>query len=232
MNRQIIVIAGWLTLLSSATIADDLTIPNTFTPGTPARAAEVNGNFTAVETSVDDNAADISANITSIQANSNATQANASSIASLVSGTGLQVYSQGSAFARVLDISSTGAWLLSGTGYMFETELGDSNPKWLRQMTIYYAELNCVGTAYVTGWPEWVGINGGVFVSRDLANPQVVYVPQGSERQPFTSLSRNTGGGCLNGDATSLFHAAFPNDESITGVSNNEPLRPYKIGSP
>lgn len=35
--------------------ASDLTIPNSFTAGTSAVAAEVNANFTAVETAVDDN---------------------------------------------------------------------------------------------------------------------------------------------------------------------------------
>jgi hypothetical protein len=36
-------------------IAGEVTIPNTFTSGTTARAAEVNDNFTAVKTEVDDN---------------------------------------------------------------------------------------------------------------------------------------------------------------------------------
>ena len=35
--------------------ASSLSIPNSFTAGTPAVAAEVNGNFTAVQTAVDDN---------------------------------------------------------------------------------------------------------------------------------------------------------------------------------
>jgi hypothetical protein len=45
--------------LTGSAMADDLTIPNTFQAGTPARAAEMNANFSAVETSVDDNAADM-----------------------------------------------------------------------------------------------------------------------------------------------------------------------------
>jgi hypothetical protein len=47
--------------MTSIALADDLTIPNTFQPNTPARAADVNANFDAVEASVDDNAADIAA---------------------------------------------------------------------------------------------------------------------------------------------------------------------------
>ncbi|MDP2274738.1 MAG: tail fiber domain-containing protein [Archangium sp.] len=43
-------------LLAGATaLAGNVTLPNTFTPNTPARAAEVNANFTAVKTAVDDN---------------------------------------------------------------------------------------------------------------------------------------------------------------------------------
>lgn len=53
-----------LTLLSSSiitlpVIAGDLDIPTQFTAGTPAVAADVNDNFNAVKTAVDDNAADI-----------------------------------------------------------------------------------------------------------------------------------------------------------------------------
>jgi len=57
MNRLTTI--GLLLLVAGSAIADDVTIPNTFTAGTPARAAEVNENFTAVETSVDDNAMDV-----------------------------------------------------------------------------------------------------------------------------------------------------------------------------
>ena len=57
----------FLTLLCAGySLADDVTIPNTFTAGTPARAADVNGNFTAVEASVDDNAAGVQANAAAI----------------------------------------------------------------------------------------------------------------------------------------------------------------------
>ena len=54
-------------LIVGTAAADDLTLPNTFQAGTPARAAEVNANFSAVETSVDDNAADIAVVSASVQ---------------------------------------------------------------------------------------------------------------------------------------------------------------------
>ena len=49
--------------------AADLTIPNTFTAGTPAVAADVNANFTAVESAVDDNNTNITTNATGITTN-------------------------------------------------------------------------------------------------------------------------------------------------------------------
>jgi hypothetical protein len=47
--------------LSSAAIAAELTIPETFSKGAPANADQVNANFTAVKTAVDDNNARINA---------------------------------------------------------------------------------------------------------------------------------------------------------------------------
>jgi len=44
-------LSGFLTVATAASV----TIPNTFTSGTKAVAAQVNGNFTAVKTAVDDN---------------------------------------------------------------------------------------------------------------------------------------------------------------------------------
>ena len=79
-------------ILGSSTVsADDLTIPNTFTAGTPARAAEVNANFTAVEASVDDNAANITTNTTKIAANATSIQSLSATVASMSGGTGLSV---------------------------------------------------------------------------------------------------------------------------------------------
>lgn len=51
---------------TSPTWAGSLTIPNTFTSGTTARASEVNANFSAIETAVDDNDARITQNTAAI----------------------------------------------------------------------------------------------------------------------------------------------------------------------
>ncbi len=53
-NWQITVVCTVL-LVSVNALADTVTIPNTFSSGTPAIAAEVNDNFSAIKTAVDDN---------------------------------------------------------------------------------------------------------------------------------------------------------------------------------
>jgi len=50
----------------TSTYAGEVTVPHTFQAGTPAVAAEVNQNFAAVETAINDNAADITANANDI----------------------------------------------------------------------------------------------------------------------------------------------------------------------
>ena len=65
------VVTGTFIILASASSlawASGVTIPNSFTSGTPAKASEVNGNFSAVKTAVDDNDARISGVIANTQA--------------------------------------------------------------------------------------------------------------------------------------------------------------------
>lgn len=56
------------TMSTSVVWAGNVTIPNTFTSGTPAVAAEVNENFNALETEVDDNDSRITSNDNRISA--------------------------------------------------------------------------------------------------------------------------------------------------------------------
>lgn len=59
-------------VFSTAVSAGDVTGLNTFVSGTPAVAAEVNANFTAVKTAVDDNNTRINSNTTNATSNTNA----------------------------------------------------------------------------------------------------------------------------------------------------------------
>ena len=59
-------------IVVSSVFAGNLTIPNTFTAGTTAVAADVNDNFSAVKAEVDDNAADVLTNASNTSSNSDA----------------------------------------------------------------------------------------------------------------------------------------------------------------
>lgn len=61
--------------------AGQVTIPNSFTAGTPAVATEVNANFNAVETAVDDNDNRITTNSSNISTNATNVSTNTSNIA-------------------------------------------------------------------------------------------------------------------------------------------------------
>jgi len=65
--------------------AGSVTVPNTFTADTPAVASQVNGNFSAVKTAVDDNDSRIAALETTVASLQSLVQSQASTISSLQS---------------------------------------------------------------------------------------------------------------------------------------------------
>ena len=73
MNTKTIFLASISALLLLIPIANagNVTIPNNFTSGTPAVAADVNANFSAMETEVDDNDNRISNNTNNVATNTN-----------------------------------------------------------------------------------------------------------------------------------------------------------------
>ncbi len=89
MNKLFIIGATFLTssLICSSVFAGPLAVPNSFTAGTPAVAAEVNANFAETEAQVTDNANDIDANTTAIGTNTTNIGANTTAISGLQSST-------------------------------------------------------------------------------------------------------------------------------------------------
>ncbi|RLL50791.1 hypothetical protein D8Y20_10930 [Mariprofundus sp. EBB-1] len=82
MKQIFIAVAASLIMTSTAS-AGVLTIPNTFTAGSPAVAADVNANFAAGKTAVDDNNTRITANTASAGTNTTDIAANVSNITTL-----------------------------------------------------------------------------------------------------------------------------------------------------
>lgn len=77
-------------LVGATAVGGTVTLPNTFTPNTPARAAEVNANFSSVKTAVDDNhsrIASIEASLAPVQTNVSGLQASVASLNSSVAST-------------------------------------------------------------------------------------------------------------------------------------------------
>lgn len=91
--------------LSSAALAGELDIPNTFSTGTRAVAAEVNDNFAAVDAAVDDNDARITSNTTSIADNAALIDTNVSVIGDNSNAISAIATSQGVAFAESVNDS-------------------------------------------------------------------------------------------------------------------------------
>jgi len=217
--------------ISFSTLADDLTIPNTFQSGTPARAAEVNDNFTAVESSVDDNAADIVANTMQINAN-------AASITAVVNASGVPVYAQGIQIGRFLSGFGDHIYLTNDQGFIIPLTNVSTPSPYVRVLNLFYTEQDCGGAVYTSigTFDPWVLTLGVIFAPPgSIPATELYYSARGSVReQNVVYQSENTGGNCSNLSvaATASLFRVFPNDVGVTGVSNSSVAGPLKIGTP
>ena len=82
-TRQIV---GVIVLMISGNIYAQTQVPNTFQTGQPARAAEVNANFSTLESAANQNAADILANNSAMQADVVALQAQVAALEATMAG--------------------------------------------------------------------------------------------------------------------------------------------------
>jgi len=110
-------------LFSSTAWAGALTIPNTFTAGTPAVAAQVNANFTAAKTAVDDNNTRINTNATTAATNATNITANTASAATnttniATNATAITALQLTNPVTTVISVPAGGAAVANGTALM------------------------------------------------------------------------------------------------------------------
>lgn len=158
-------------LLPLSSTAGDLTIPNSFQAGTPARAAEVNANFDAVEVAVDDNAQRVATLETTIGTAGVAVSVNGVVVGRyLAHGTGfIEVDLAASVgvgtelVAEAVNILTTSRiFVLSPTGYSYELLTGDFDHPFLSEGNLdtlvrFFDGSDCTGNTYFpvegdTGW--------------------------------------------------------------------------------
>lgn len=198
------VITGLL-LASPLALAGPLTVPNEFAPGTPARSAEVNENFAAIETAVNDNDSRISANTAAIEQRG-----------------GVLVYDgAGNELGVLVNIADDECCISIATpeGYIFNVNLTDGSAAGTSTSAgqLFFESNNCTGTAY---HHEPAG-----FLSRlyDLSGIVRWYY---SDRDStavsnITMNSATSQAGCVTLDFPFAFEFVSPatlNDPAVTGV--------------
>lgn len=109
-------------LLTGPAWAGSVTIPNTFTSGTKAMAADVNANFSAVKSAVDDNDTRISTNTNKINSNTSAISngiAGANFTGMSTSAVSIASTSNGGTIVLpiTLSVPSSGVVIVNASGY-------------------------------------------------------------------------------------------------------------------
>ena len=211
-----IILLGITTLhLSPGAAADSLSVPNDFVSGQPAKAAEVNANFSAVESSVNDNDARITAN-------SNAFAQYAAPV--VLDG-------DDNLIGMLVDIDQDvepAVVVLTPQAYFVSIQLGGGSLFNYPGM-MFFATSNCSGTPYSNS-PA-----GNVFGAFDAAGvPALFYTDRASVAiADFNYLSYGTQSSCTTMSGTLDFAwPAVPNDPAVTGVSDQVYSLPIQIGQP
>jgi len=129
-KTHFITMAAAAMLFSSGASAAPYTIANTFIAGTPAIAGQVNANFTAAKTAIDDNDARVTANAataatnaTNIAANTASAATNAANIATntasaATNATAITALQLTNPVTTVINVPAGGAALANGTALM------------------------------------------------------------------------------------------------------------------
>lgn len=242
-NRIAIQILGVFVFITSGIAFSQTQVPNTFQAGQPARAADVNQNFSTLETAVN-------ANTTAIGDNDVAIQANQDAVSSIAVIAIPRVKSNGQEIGTFLTVGGnppgsenlfrTQFWALSDTGYVFRIAADDGSfgpaGELLRRL-LWFETPDCSGQAYVAATRDPTAPltahfrSGAVFASQDLNdNPGVYYTSKGSAPnsvvlQSHTSSSAGVTFCNAQTEAVDAF-LVFPNDPAITSVPSQRRFDP------
>lgn len=238
MNKNIIKISTLMaaSLWASQLMAGSVTIPNSFVGGTAASASEVNANFGAIKTEVDDNdnrittnAGDISANAANIAANTNA-----------ISGIGgIDVFVNSvrvGSLVKYPSLSSSMTILLPSNYLAVISDNGEG----LRPTSsdgisheIVYLSNDCTGQTYARGGSVETFVPfgmGQIYANQGLSPLTYYYIPAGTPAETLTYNSKDIGFGCTAESAAVELYKTFLNDSNVTGVTGTEFIGSLTIG--
>lgn len=211
---QVAVIIGLL-MINPLALADTLAVPNEFAAGTPARSADVNENFAAVETAVNDN----DSRITAIEQR----------------GAVLVYDGAGNELGVLVNINDDECCISVATveGYIFGVNLADGSAAGTSTSagSLYFESTDCSGTAYhnePAGFLSRLYDLSGV-VSRYYSDRESVAVAN------ITMNSASSTAGCVQLDFPFAFEFVWPatlNDPAVTGVSALSYNVPIKFQRP
>ena len=196
-------------------VADSLSVPNDFMSGQSAKASEVNANFSAVESAVNNNDSRITAN-------SNAFAQYAAPV--VLDGDGNMI---GMLVNIDRDVGAD-ALVLTPQSYFVSIRLGNGS-LFTYPSLMFFATSNCSGTPY-SGNPA-----GQVFGAFDAAGVAALFYTERNSiaTADFEYLSYGTQSSCNTMSGASDFAwPATPNDPGITGVSDQDYSLPIQIGQP
>ena len=206
---RIIHLFGLLVFFTSV-YAGQVTVPNTFTSGTAAVAADVNDNFQTLADGINVNDTNIGINTDNINTNANVITTLQATIPSRV------VDGNSADLGRLLDHSGKYITFQTSSGYiapfvyLADGRLYDSVGNFV---FFYYESINCTGIPYVNELT-----NGVIFAGPD---GNVSYTDINDTGSDIVAKSNNAGGNCNSfpdNSMTNVF-AVYNNDPAVTSYS-------------
>lgn len=226
--------------IASGAQAAPLSVPNTFAPGTPAKAAEVNANFSAVQSAVNANISEIDA----LKA-----QVDALAPSPSVAGKSLKLrrVADGQVFGQVHTVdkfSPLTVQLITEGGYVVVLSEGPadiypSGPYSVLFSPVNFAATDCAGEAFAsTNYSVDLLLRGNIGIAMNtlwVVAPDATKLT-GAEAASISVLSQlHFSLGCQNLttpgqlNALSATYRATPNIPSQTGIPTTFDINDYKL---